>query len=135
MILNPRKIFEQKIIIDALEKNIQQNGIDIRIEETILVQPKSFKNVLCVESVFLPENMVALFHIRSSFSRRGIFLTSGIWDSGFEGRIGCSIYNLSDGAVTILAHERIGQILFIEADSAGLYNGKWQHEGLDEKSK
>lgn len=131
MILNPKYVFEQGIIQNVLEKNIQQNGIDVRIRETIFLKPKSFKNILCIEFVEIPANIAAIFHIRSSYSRQGIFLTSGIYDSGYAGLVGCSLYNLSDKKIRIDEGERIGQMLFITAESAGLYNGKWQHYGTN----
>ena len=130
-VVNPKYIFDKKHIKDALEENIQQNGIDIRVEKGFTLQPKSFKNILCIESIFVPDNMMAIFHVRSSYSRKGVFLTSGVWDSGFQGRLGCSMYNMAGTSITIPDGERIGQVYFIYADSASLYNGQYQGIGLE----
>jgi deoxycytidine triphosphate deaminase len=77
--------------------------------------------------VKVPEGVAAMLIIRSTFNRNGIFLTSGLYDSGFEGHIGFAIHNRSTSAF-IAPGTRIGQIIFIPSDSAGLYAGGWNHE-------
>ena len=134
MIVNPKRVFKQGIVQDALKENIQQNGIDIRTEDEVVLPPKSFKNILCIESVFVPSELVGRLNIRSSFSRKGVFCTSGLWDSGFKGRLGCSLYNLSDDTITIPKGERIAQIFFLVARSASMYNGQYQGDGLDKQT-
>ena len=42
---------------------------------------------------------------------------------GFVGQVGCAIYNLSGGLVEIERGERIGQMVFFEADPASEYDG------------
>lgn len=135
MIVSPKRVFKQRIIRDALRENVQQNGIDIRVAEEVVLPPKSFKNILCIESVFVPHNLTGRLNIRSTYSRKGIFCSSGLWDSGFQGRLGCSLYNLSDETITIPKGERIAQIFFCSAKSASLYSGKYQGDGLEGNQK
>jgi deoxycytidine triphosphate deaminase len=72
--------------------------------------------------VRVPENVVVELIIRSTFNRNGIFLTSGLYDSGFEGHIGFVLHNMSGPAI-IAEGTRIGQVKFIEAQSADMYTG------------
>lgn len=72
--------------------------------------------------VHVPKNVVVELIIRSTFNRNGIFLTSGLYDSGFEGNIGFVLHNMSGSAV-IGEGTRIGQVKFIEAQSADMYTG------------
>ena len=74
----------------------------------------------------LPEGVACLLIIRSTFNRNGMFLTSGLYDSGFEGHIGFVLHNRS-GPAKIATGTRIGQIMFIPSDSAGMYAGGWNH--------
>jgi len=76
--------------------------------------------------VKLPEGVACTLIIRSTFNRNGIFLTSGLYDSGFEGHIGFAIHNMS-GPASIAKGTRIGQIMFVQSDSAGMYAGGWNH--------
>lgn len=77
--------------------------------------------------VDIPEGVVASLIIRSTFNRNGIFLTSGLYDSGFKGHIAFALHNRS-GPATIERGVRIGQIMFMTSDSVGQYTGGYNHE-------
>ena len=77
--------------------------------------------------VNIPSGIAAQIIIRSTFSRNGLFITSGLWDSGFKGSIGMAIHNRS-GEAFIAPGTRIGQIIFIESQNALMYAGGWNHE-------
>ena len=89
-----------------------------------------FKNVLLNEEAHLPNNVFALFIHRSSFNRRGIMIWGSIYDFGYEGQIGCSVYNLSGQEISIPKNERVGQMVFFKGKPASIYNGKYQGEHL-----
>lgn len=75
--------------------------------------------------VEVPEGVAAMLIVRSTFNRNGIFITSGLYDQGFSGNIGYAIHNNS-GIAFIAPHTRIGQIIFVESESAGeLYKGQY----------
>lgn len=80
--------------------------------------------------VDLPEGVACELIIRSTLNRNGIFLTSGLYDSGFKGHIGFAIHNRS-GIARIAPGTRIGQIKFVASDSAGTYAGGYNHEEGD----
>jgi dUTP pyrophosphatase len=72
--------------------------------------------------VTVPQGVMVLTIIRSTLNRNGIFLTSGIYDSSFQGNIGfmlhvqCPVAKIEPGS-------RVGQLMFFEADSATEYLG------------
>lgn len=66
--------------------------------------------------------------VRSTFNRNGVFITSGLYDSGYEGHIGFAIHNQRNAPSFIGVGTRVGQIVFVESDSAGLYAGGWNHK-------
>jgi len=75
----------------------------------------------------LPKGVAALpVFSRSTFARNGIFIVSGLYDSGYSGHIGFTIYTIG-GMIAIEPGTRIGQIAFVEADSAKLYAGGYNH--------
>ena len=82
--------------------------------------------------VDLPEGVVCLPVMgRSTFTRNGIFIMSGLYDSGFRGHVGFVIHNRS-GKARIGVGTRIGQIAFVESAKAGLYAGGYNHgEGTE----
>lgn len=76
--------------------------------------------------VTIPEGVAALLIIRSTLNRSGVFLTSGIFDSGYSGNI-AGMLRVGAGDFRLAPNTRIGQIMFIESDSAGLYTGGYNH--------
>lgn len=84
--------------------------------------------------VDLPEGIACELIIRSTFNRNGVFLTSGLYDSGYKGSIGFGIHNRS-GKAFIAPGTRIGQIKFVSSDKGGLYKGGWNHAEGEHWSK
>lgn len=78
--------------------------------------------------VTVPEGAAAMLIIRSTFNRNGIFLTSGLYDSGFQGHIGFCLHNRSGAEARVFQGTRVGQIIFVESKTALMYSGGWNHE-------
>lgn len=127
MIINPKKILENGHIIPAEGTKCQQCGVDVTVKETVTIQPHGFQNIEIAEKISVPANAAAMLVVRSSLSRKGIFISSGVYDPGFSGASGCTIYNMdSEKAVTFEAGDRIAQMVFFECDPASQYDGKYQ---------
>lgn len=77
--------------------------------------------------ISVPSGMAAVLWTRSTFARNGVFIVSGLYDAGYSGHVGFTIYTVG-GDIDIAKHTRIGQVAFIKADSAGMYAGGWNHE-------
>lgn len=92
-----------------------------------LIEENSVYDGMSDVYVTLPEGVAAMLIVRSTFNRNGMFITSGLYDSGFEGNIGFAIHNRA-GRARIVTGTRIGQIIFVESSSAGLYAGQYNTE-------
>lgn len=81
----------------------------------------------CLSNMYveLPDGVSAMLVTRSTFVRNGLFIVSGLYDSGFKGHIGFVLH--SPSLVKIGVGTRIGQIIFVEASSSGLYAGGYNH--------
>ena len=135
MNINPEEVVKKEIIsnIENPDKQIQQVGIDLTIAEEVNLGPKEFVNVQ-VNECFNMVDCFGIINIRSSFSRKGIFSTSGIYDPGFNGTGGVSIYNLSGKQITIKKGTRIGQMVCFKANFANQYNGHYnQSNSIESK--
>lgn len=71
----------------------------------------------------LPEDVVAYIFTRSSLNRNGILVGSGLWDSGYHGPIGTTLYPFQD--FVLVPPGRIAQIVFMKAESSKLYQGSY----------
>lgn len=128
MNINPKEVIERGIVIPCEYTKIQQVGIDITIAEEIIIKKGEYASIDCNEESYIPENCWALVLHRSSFNRKGIFIISGIYDAGFRGKIGCTIYAHQD--IVIPKNERIAQIVVMRGESANMYSGQYQDQGL-----
>ena len=84
----------------------------------------------CMSDLYVevPEGVAAQLIIRSTFNRNGLFLTSGLYDSGFKGHIGFMLHNVMEGVAFVAKGTRVGQIIFVASENAGVYAGGWNHE-------
>lgn len=78
--------------------------------------------------VSVPEGVAAWLITRSTFNRNGVFIQSGLYDSGFKGNCGFVIYN-TRGVAMIEPHTRIGQLIFVKSEDSGImYAGGYNTE-------
>jgi len=129
--INPKWIVERGILIVGEHSKIQQVGIDLTIRKTVHLADLEAKSVNMNEAVKLPNDIFALFIHRSSFNRKGVLITGSVYDPGYQGIVGCTVYNMSGANIKIHQNERIGQMVFFKADAASVYNGKYLGEGLE----
>lgn len=69
---------------------------------------------------------------RSTLNRNGLFLTSGLYDSGYQGVMAGVIHNNS-GHARIKKGTRVGQMLIWEAEALHNYDGDYGTGKMDEK--
>lgn len=136
MNINPKVVVERGFVqgveftdADHPECQIQQNGVDLRITRDIKLQHGSFVNVEFIETIHCIDNVFAMpVCVRSSLSRKGIFMTSGVYDTGYSGPGGGSIYNMSGGTIRIEAGTRVCQIMFFRSpEDTEKYDGGYNH--------
>lgn len=119
---NPKK--EMKQMRGGTEVNVAPDrATDVQFFQLL---PKSSYDILSDMFVTLPEGVAALLVTRSTFVRNGLFLVSGLYDTGFSGHIGCVLHNMGAHA-TVEKGTRVGQIIFIEASNSGIYAGQYNH--------
>jgi deoxycytidine triphosphate deaminase len=98
------------------------------------LEPQTVYDGMSDTYVEVPEGVAAILFTRSTFARNGTFIMSGLYDSGFKGHIGFTVYNMAKEQLIIEVGTRIGQIMFVTADSAGTYSGQYNHtQGTDWK--
>jgi len=78
--------------------------------------------------VEVPEGVAALLIVRSTFNRAGVFVTSGLYDSGYKGNIGAALHNNGNTQAYVGKGTRVGQIIFVKSESVGTYLGGYNIE-------
>lgn len=74
----------------------------------------------------LPQDMVAYIFTRSTLNRNGILVGSGLWDSGYNGPVGTTLYPFNN--LRLVLPCRVAQIVFLRAESAHLYSGVYNNK-------
>lgn len=118
-----RKIPEGKIVFDS-EKD----------EFVVLNKGGTTNKVYSIqasETMNIPPDMAAVVLTRSTLLRGGAFIVSALWDSGYKGK-GKLLLSVPPNA-KFYKDAKFGQIVFFNAESASLYIGKWQGEGMEKK--
>ena len=117
---------------------ITGKDIDPRYEETysdceiveydwVRVHPHEFLLGTTLETITLPDNIVATIEGKSSLARLGITIhqTGGFIDAGFSGQITLEISNVNCRPVRLYSGMTIGQVVFYETENAEVpYNKK-----------
>ncbi len=138
MNIHPQIVLEQGYLIgvehtdpEDPECQVQQNGIDLRINQYVSILPGESMNVEFVESFNCKGVFAPPVFARSSFTRQGVFVMSGVWDNGYEGPGGCTIFNMSGSRLVIQENTRIAQVIFfLSAFDSSEYDGHYNQTDL-----
>jgi len=101
----------------------------------IIIQPGQFFLAHTVEYCNFPDNLAALFRIKSSMGRIGLeHMDAGWVDPGFHGALTLEFKNMTQNhAILLRPGDKIGQLIFFRGDSVseaqsyrtkGNYNGQ-----------
>lgn len=106
-------------------------------DEGVIVHPGEFILGSTLETVDLPDDLVARVEGRSSYGRLGIIVhaTAGFIDPGFKGDITLEIQNLGNVPVKLYPGDRICQIVFegLKSSSERPYDEKTDSKYMEQE--
>lgn len=90
--------------------------IEVGPDEPMYLHPREFILASTLESIALPNDLVARLEGRSSLGRLGVVIhsTAGFIDPAFQGHVTLEISNLANLPVALYPGMRIGQLSFSE---------------------
>lgn len=100
----PAGIHEPKLVGDI--------GWDVEAMNAVTIRPGECANVGINCRLALPEGFYADIRNRSSMSRRGLYVDQNLIDTGYRGELFIFLRNMKDAGITIIAGERIAQLVF-----------------------
>lgn len=138
-------------LTNVQDDDVQPNAVDLRIAKVLQIQPAVFEISedlrLHRGSVEIEPDSEGWWHLapgsyevvmeniitvgageagfvitRSSLNRNGVFLTSGLYDSGYNGTMAACMH-VNVASIKIQRGTRIGQYLSFEAETLSLYDG------------
>jgi len=109
------------------EERQQPASYDLRASEPVMIRQNIMTLLASKEWVELPMDIAATLRCRSSFARRGIFISGGFVDPGFRGHLTLCLYNCGTEDVSVQEGDRIVQMVFQEVDTPTTgYSGRYQ---------
>jgi deoxycytidine triphosphate deaminase len=93
-------ISEGKIVINPFnEKRLTPQGYDISLED-FSIKPGEFKIFKTIERIEVPNNLLAIPFLRTTYAFKGLILSPGIIDAGFKGHLKIALYNSGTESIT-----------------------------------
>ncbi len=112
-----------KLRIEPLEEEaITSNGYDMLLED-FEIKPKETKVVRSKEKVKMPNDVISLPFLRTTYAFKGLILSGGVIDAGFEGHLGFALYNPTDNAIKAEEREetkRVIHLIFLKMEGESL---------------
>jgi len=107
--------------------------VEIEADKPFILHPGEFVLAGTLETVSLPDDIVARIDGRSSLGRLGLLIhsTAGFVDPGWRGRLTLELSNVSNLPITLYYGMKIGQISFYRMTSAA--ENPYGSEGLGSK--
>lgn len=134
-------------------KDIQPNAVDVRVDKVFRIEPKEFKisesekkhrgsveilpdeqgyfnlvqgayEIIMEGIVSIGEGEAGWIITRSTLNRNGLYITSGLYDSGYEGVMAGALH-VSGGPAKIQQGTRVGQFLLFPSESLSSYDGDY----------
>ena len=103
--------------------------IDWETYGEITLPPNTSHVIIYNEFIKIPSGYCGLVLPRSSLLRGGATLYSALWDSGYEGR-GTGVLHVGPTPLILLKNARIGQMIFLKADTTKKYEGVYNRERI-----
>lgn len=128
--LAPIRPFQKRAIAHGMSYGVGPAGYDVRIKDELNLWPGNFSLGVTVEEFFMPDNVIAFVHDKSTWARRGLSLFNTVIEPGWRGFLTLELINNSSNHLHIPAGCPIAQIIFmrLEEPTATPYNGKYQNQ-------
>jgi deoxycytidine triphosphate deaminase len=134
------------------QEDIQPNAVDIRLGRVFKINKSTFTltenekvhrgsseivpldgrycldvgtyEVIIDNFVHIAQDEAGIVITRSTLNRNGVFLTSGLYDSGYEGIMNVSMH-VTTGKFVVEQGTRIGQFVLFKSEALHKYNGSY----------
>jgi len=141
-------------LTNVKEGDSQPNAVDLRLDKVFKIKQEAFEisndhkkhrgteyelnpnaegyfflepghyEVVMENIINVGENEAGWVITRSTLNRNGLFLTSGLYDSGYHG-VMAGVLHVTIGPARIKKGTRIGQYLSFDAESLSTYDGDY----------
>ncbi|MDE1871485.1 MAG: dCTP deaminase [Candidatus Micrarchaeota archaeon] len=127
-----RKDLGDDFVMDPSNKEMIERAYDVRKkQETLVIGPREQVLLSTIEHVALPDDLVGVVELRSTWARHGFSMPPTIIDAGFNGNVTLEVINNAPYKIALKPNTRFAHIVFIKASNAvessyskGSYSGQ-----------
>ena len=141
------------LLTNVRENDIQPNAVDLRVDKIFVMNNAVFSidetakahrgsteihpdqsgywnlnpgtyEIIMENQVKIPSGYAGWVITRSTLNRNGLWLSSGLYDSGYEGVMAGALH-VEHGLARIQKGTRVGQFIMFEADTVSMYEGDY----------
>ena len=118
--IEPGSVFE---ISNEHKKHRRTREIQPDADGYLYLEPGHYE-VIMENIINVGANEAGWVITRSTLNRNGLFITSGLYDSGYHGAMAGALH-VTVGSAKIKKGTRIGQYLCFDSESVSMYNGDY----------
>ena len=115
--------YSQVFLISEKEKQHRESKEIKPVDGWWRLDPGSYE-IIMQGTVSIGEDEAGWVITRSSLNRNGCFITSGLYDSGYEG-VMAGVLHVNNGPIMIKHGTRVGQFLLFKAEALNQYDGDY----------
>lgn len=122
----------EALVIDYLDKIPQFDTVQLERGQYFELLPREWVTASTLETITMPDDLMAIMFPRSSISRRGLSLDStGIIDAGYEGTLLVPIENKTDQVIRLHPGQRFCQLIFLPlSQSIPIVLSRWHKKDV-----
>ena len=93
----------------------------------LVLKPNTYYLLKTIESVNMPDDLLAIMTPRSTLFRSGVYVFGGQVPPGYKGGLSMGIYNFRNEDFQLELGSRVVHIMFFQVQGKGnVYRGQWQ---------
>jgi dCTP deaminase len=127
-----RKDLGADFVMDPSDAKMIENAFEVKkSQESMVVGPHEQVLLSTVEKVSMPDDIVGLVEIRTTWARHGFSMPPTIIDAGFSGTVTLCVTNNSPYGIRLKPNTRFAHVVFVKATSSvqssyakGSYSGQ-----------
>jgi len=129
-LLQPVKPFHERTVAHGMTYGLGPAGYDVRIAQRVQLKPGAFALASTIEQFFIPNDVIAFVHDKSSWARRGLAVQNTVLEPGWVGFLTLELSTHGRETLTIEDGSPIAQIIFhrLEETTELPYRGRYQNQ-------
>lgn len=122
--------FHERTVVRGRSFGVSSAGYDVRIAESLVLQPGEFSLASTVERFDMPNDLLGIVHDKSTWARQGLALQNTVIEPSWRGWLTLELTNHGREILVIEAGDPIAQIVLhlLSEPTEQEYVGKYQDQ-------